>query len=272
MEKEIFSVADICAMKSLENFSPKLIETTVIKRMKELKIDTAKQYEEILERSGEESVLFLALLNNGYSEFFREPFAFALLESRVLPDIFNSKKDSREIRMWSVGCSAGQEPYSILMLAREVSELFKSKMRLHMYATDISNQALDRARYGIYNRNELKKVPLGYLDDHFDQTGNAYRIAPDIKNSVDFLYYDILDQNTVSPPESIYGHFDLIICSNLLIYYNDKAQRFIINKLIKALSPGGYLVVGEAEKAILSKQMGITAVVKSGPVSKKTIV
>jgi len=269
MDKETFFTIDLCGLEAFKNFSPKLIERTANKRMKELKVDSEEQYQELIENSTQERTVLLALLMNGFSEFFRESVAFALLENRVFPDLFNSEDTNTGIRMWSVGCSTGQEPYSILMQASNISKLFQTRKPLMMYATDISLKALDKARAGIFNRNEVGKVPFGYIDAYFEQENNAFRIVPDLKQRVDFLYYDILDQNTLCPPETIYSHFDLIICSNLLIYYDHKAQCFIIDKLIKALSPGGYLVVGEAEKALLLNRKEIKPIFKSSPIFRR---
>lgn len=269
MDNDTFSTMDIYELEMFKNYSPKLIERTINKRIKELKMESTKQYQEFIEKNIQERSVLLALLKNGYSEFFREPFAFAIMENRVFPDLFSRSKETDGLRMWSVGCSTGQEAYSILMLASEVSRLFKTSKSQHLYATDISQKALEQARVGIYSRQEVRKVPLGFMDTYFEQERNAFLIVSDIKQRVSFLHYNILDPDTLCPPETIYGHFDLIICCNLLIYYDQKAQSFIIDKLIKTLAPGGYLIVGEAERAILLEREEISPLFKSSPVFRK---
>ena len=104
----------------------------------------------------------------------------------------------------------------------------------------------------------------------FSRKGEAYAIAPRLRERVDFSTYDLLDRGSSSPPASIYGGFDLVICSNVLLYYRPQIQRLILGKLRRSLAPGGYLVVGETERQIVENAGGLKAVAAPASIFQST--
>ncbi|WP_378953054.1 CheR family methyltransferase [Pelosinus sp. sgz500959] len=188
-----------------------------------------------------------------FSQFFRDPLTFAILEQSVIPRIISNKTADHKIRIWSAGCSYGQEPYSIAMLLMDFAENSGIEVPFQIFATDISEEALASARAGVYNESTVQEIKLRQLNKYFTRQGKHYIISPQLKQYISFSNYDLLDVSTANPPESIYGDFDIVFCCNLLIYYRFDSQKYIIKKLRQALSDTGYIVTGEAEKSLLVK-------------------
>lgn len=188
-----------------------------------------------------------------FSQFFRNPLIFAILEQSVIPRIISNKAADRKIRIWSAGCSYGQEPYSIAMLLMDFAESSGIEIPFQIFATDISEEALAAARAGVYNESAVQEIKLRQLNKYFTRQGKNYIISPQLKQYISFSNYDLFDLATANPPESIYGDFDIVFCCNLLIYYKFDAQKYIIKKLQQTLSDTGYIVTGETEKILLVK-------------------
>ena len=235
--------------KDLAAYNSDFLRKTIKKRMIALGIEYEENYSVYLASNKDELSQLLASLTVIYSDFFREPYAFYALKKQILSDIAGRKKSSREIRIWSVGCSIGQEPYSIAMAANEFIQTNDIDNKIRIFASDNAEAVLNRGRLGRYSRSELKHVTLDQLDNFFIKQGDQYEVISKIREQVTFLNYDILDPNTKYPAESIFGNFDLIFCRNLMIYYKPAYQKIILGKLNNSLMAGGYLVAGEAEGA-----------------------
>lgn len=205
------------------------------------------------------------------SEFFRNPLTFALLEQLILPALVGKSGRGRgtEIRVWSAACAAGQEAYSIAILLDEMAANRGDALSFRIFATDRSPEGIVAAQKGIYDYAAVQNVRWKYLRNYFIREGDVYTIIPALRNRIDFSVYDVLDEQSSSPPPSIYGDFDLVICSNLLFYYRPDMRRRILNKAWAALSPGGYLVTGEAERDIVARHDGFRAVVRLSAVFQK---
>jgi chemotaxis methyl-accepting protein methylase len=129
-----------------------------------------------------------------------------------------------------------------------------------IFATDVSEDALALGREGVYNYTAVQKTPLRHVKKYFAVKNESYAIAPTLKNRVHFSCYDLLDERSGSPAASIYGDFDLVLCSNVLFYYRPTARRRILDKACLALRPGGFFVTGEAEAAIAGAHATLRAV------------
>lgn len=219
-----------------------------------------------------EAEAFYRSLNITYSEFFRNPLAFALLEQLIVPGLCEAKEaaGTAELRAWSAGCAAGQEAYSLGMLLEDAIATRGNRIMFRIFATDRSEAGLMTARQGAYDAATMQNVRLRHLRDYFTQQGDTYIVASRLRNRLDFSTYDLFDQRSVSPPASIFGGFDLVLCSNLLIYYRADIQDGIMNKLRRALAPHGYLVTGEAERGIVERINGFRAVAPPATVFQKT--
>lgn len=245
-----------------EDFFAKTIENRIKKR----RIRDQVAYIAKLQSDPWETGQLLEALLVSYSEFFRESFAFWSLAKQIIPNILIKKGMNHEIRIWSVGCSTGQEPYSIAMAAKNWMRQSGVEIKLRIFASDLSTAALERAKEGIYNRSEIKQLRISDLDRYFEKKGEKYVIDSEIKDLVTFSVYDIMDPNTICPVESIYGSFDVIFCRNLLIYYRPEWQKRVLKKLERAMAGDGYLITGEAETGVVEKWLPHRSVTMAGAI------
>jgi chemotaxis protein methyltransferase CheR len=241
------------------------------KRMAATGIRTLAAYGEALSDDHTEAEALFFSLRIAYSEFFRNPLTFAVLEQLVLPALIaaNNKAGRTEIRVWSAACSAGQEAYSMAILLEEAASAPARPVPFRIFATDISEVELSAAREGVYDFAAVQNVPLKHIQERFTRQGDRYRVFPRLKEFIDFSIFDLLDESSSCPPSSIYGDFDLVLCSNLLFYYRADVRRLILDKVCRALSPEGYLVTGEAEREIVSGHKGFRAVAPPAAVFRK---
>lgn len=226
------------------------------------------EYAGLLSDSAKESFELFDRLTNSHSEFFRNSITFALIEHALIPELYHHSKN-HEMRIWSAGCSAGQEPYSLAILVHEYlkTQVYKKKVRI--FASDISEKSLTKARNAQYTSNCLKQLPFGLLENSFEKKAGVYALKHDLKEMVDFSLYNLVSEGLVSPPASLFGNFDLILCCNVLIYYKPYFQRMILEKIQKSLIGGGYFVCGDSETALVSSVSGFRQAFGFGPVFKK---
>jgi len=213
---------------------------------------------------------FLLSLENNYTEFFRMGYVFSCLEHQILPGLVARLSPASELRIWSAGCSTGQEPYSLAILLENIAEKSRNDFRYRIIATDISESALNAARNGVYTEEAVQNLRLKDVSAYFEFDHGCYAVKNRLKKHVSFSRYDLFDPLSANPQESIFGNFDLVLCSNVLLYYNEKAQQFILKKLINATVVDGYLITSDAERAITKKSAGICPVYPPNPIFKKT--
>jgi len=210
-------------------------------RMIALNLKNIRDYVNYLKYNFRKEVIeLLNSISINVSEFFRDPWVWDILRKHVLK-ILHSKDVLKVIRIWSAGCSRGEEPYSMAILIRELLNNDMKKYIIAIYATDIDREALSYARRGVYHLNSLRNVPKTYLNKYFISLGNnLYEIKPEIKKIVRFHYHDL----TKDPP---LPYMDIVLCRNVLIYFSKELQRKVLFNLYKSLKVGGYLVLGASE-------------------------
>jgi len=210
-------------------------------------------YLRLIERDRGECEALVQLLHIHHSEFFRDPLTYALLEQRLLPSIANAKaaSDYPELRVWSAGCAAGEEAYSIAILLSELSDRGEVPVRFRLFATDNSAEQLTLACLGSYPAPLVGNLQQRHLERWFSRREDAYVVVPELRERVDFSLHGLLDEYSVSPSASIFGGFDLILCCNVLFYYRPECQLRILERLRRCLAADGYLVTGEAEREIV---------------------
>lgn len=237
--------------RDISVYDPSFLFKSLERRWVATGVNNAAEYCCCLEKNNTEAEAFYSSLHITFSQFFRDPLTFALLEQLIIPSIISHRPDGREIRIWSAGCSTGQEAYSMAMLLSDFAEACDKEISLRIFATDISQESLAAGRAGMYDKNAVQNVKIKYLNKYFTKQGEAYTIVPQLRKYICFSTYDLLDLSTANPPESIYGDFDIVMCSNLLFYYKPNLQQVIIRKLQQTMSVAGYLVTGEAEKTLI---------------------
>ncbi len=175
------------------------------------------------------------------TSFFRYPAVYEAFEKRVLPEIHVSKfwKNPRTLRVWSAGCSTGDEPYSIAITIAD-SLSFADAWNVEILATDVGKLALKTAEKGIYSGRSLSGVNEKQLAAHFTKVENKFHVKPRLKKMISFA-----PMNLAAP---VYvGRMDLIFCMNVLIYFTEERRHSLVQRFYEALEPGGYLFLGHSE-------------------------
>jgi len=175
------------------------------------------------------------------TSFFRYPAVYEAFEKRVLPEIHVSKfwKNPRTLRVWSAGCSTGEEPYSIAITIAD-SLSFADAWNVEILATDVGKLALKNAEKGMYSGRSLSGVNEKQLAAHFTKVENKFHVKPRLKKMISFA-----PMNLAAP---VYvGRMDLIFCMNVLIYFTEERRRALVQRFYEALEPGGYLFLGHSE-------------------------
>lgn len=200
---------------------------------------------------GEEKCVESPYVN--YSEFFRNPLTFAALEKIAVPELVRKarKAGRRELRIWSAGCAAGQEAYSIAMVIEELLEKTSQAFDYRIFATDACEAHVSLARAGVFGPDTLGNMGLKRLDRWFSRAGARYTVSPALAKHVAFSVFNVFENALSSPPESIFGNFDLVLCCNVLFYYKTGPREKILDKLAAGLGPGAYLVTGETERGFI---------------------
>jgi len=221
---------------------------------------TIEEYLELLQQRPTEAKNLLESMNVVYSEFFRNPLAFTLLEQVLLPEIFDEKeKSGGEIRVWSTGCATGQEAWSAAILLDEMVGMRNRPLSYRIIASDRSESALAQARTGRYHIDTMGSLKTRYMRNAFSRRGDYFTVVPRLRQKVTFTVYDLLDTETFCPPESIFGNFDLVFCCNILFYYRQAVQASVLKKIRRCLAPSGYLITDATERRIVEESSGFRA-------------
>ena len=199
-------------------------------------------YVRFLQENTIESGLLFNELLIGVTSFFRDPLVWETLKSNALPLLIASHPEGGVLRAWSVGCSTGEEAYSLAILFREAIEQLKLNQNysLQIFATDLDKQAIDIAREGFYPRNIVTDVSEERLDHFFIKTENGYRVNKSIREQIVFA-----PQNLIKDPP--FTKLDILVCRNLLIYLESELQKKLVPLFHYSLNPGGFLFLGNAE-------------------------
>jgi len=226
-----------------------MIERRVKQRFPATKCKDYTDYLCHLKKEPDELDRLVDALTINVSRFFRDTLTFEYLADRILPQMVYEKNHSHapSLRIWSAGCSMGEEPYSIAMLINELFEKEKIELDTHIFATDIDERALKKAKRAIYPYESVKSVKYRLLKKYFVLKGESFHLVNELKKLVIFSAYDMLDRKSYAPPESVFGGFDMVFCRNLLIYFKVDYQDQIFDKLYRSLVKKGYLILGEAE-------------------------
>ncbi|MDD1632225.1 MAG: PAS domain-containing protein [Methylococcaceae bacterium] len=224
----------------LSAYKPTTIKRRIARRMNIHQIKNPNNYVQFLQENPIElDKLFKELLIN-VTSFFRDTDAFEALSALALPKLFEGKPDNHELRVWIPGCSSGEEPYSIAILLKEYREKIGKAHRFQIFATDLDESAINRAREGIYPSGIAADVSPERLRRFFKLEDSQYRISKEIRETVIFA-----TQNLIQDPP--FTRVDLISCRKLLIYLNAELQKEIVPQFHYALNPGGILFLGTSE-------------------------
>lgn len=220
-----------------------LIEGRLSNTLKERGLSSFNQYLEkvIKDTSGKEVMELLNKITTNHTYFMREMEHFQFMFSHVLP-YFDKTLKSRSLRIWSAGCSTGQEPYTAAMVLDEYFGLRKKFYDISILATDISMNALDTAKKATYTAESLKDIPQKWLNSYFvNKEDKTFEVCPKIKNAVVFKPFNLMEPFNFKEP------FDLIFCRNVMIYFDVPEKELLIDKFYNCIRPGGFLFIGHSE-------------------------
>ncbi len=231
---------------NLHQGKKELVKARLGKRLRATGCKTFDEYYDLLrdEEGGLELVRMQDALTTNKTSFFREGNHFEFLERVVYPAILSRSRQHVKIRCWSAGCSSGQEPYS---LAISLSEYFRGQPYLDakILATDLSTEILETAEKGVYSASKVDNIPVTLLRRYFRKGfGNhegLYQVKDNLKKMITFRYHNLMESCRFMEP------FDLILCRNVMIYFDKATQQNLVRRFYDYLGKGGYLFVGHAE-------------------------
>ena len=232
-------IHDMCGIE-LTPEKDGLIKSRLSKRLRALGLATFDQYVDFVERDRTRAELseFVDALTTNKTDFFREPRHFDFLSATVLPAL---ARRGGPVRIWSAACSSGEEPLTLAMVLRE-SWPGIDRMDVRILGTDISSKVLAQAREAVYEREQLVDVPPSLLARYFvPARAGTMQASPQLTRMISYARLNLLGE------WSMRGPFDVIVCRNVMIYFDKPTQERLINRFYELLAPGGYLLTGHSE-------------------------
>ncbi len=225
-----------------------LLERRLAHRLEVNNLSNYRDYHRYLlydPKRDEELSVILDILTTNETYFFREKCQLKAFTEEILPEIMERKKDRRRLKIWSAGCSTGEEPYTIAMLLIEKGIL--KDWDVDIFANDISNRVLLAARKGVYAESSFRATESYYRERFFEPCeGGRYRIKDEVKGLVKFGQLNLLNRTRIG----LLGFMDIIFCRNVIIYFDAESKKKVIGNLYDRLEHGGYLLLGHSESLI----------------------
>ena len=225
-----------------------LIECRMARELEKRGLTSFAQYMEQMrsDRTGEMAGEMVNRLTTNYTYFMREPAHFSILNDKILPELFESR-NMGICNIWSAGCATGEEVYSMAMLIQEYREKCERMPGIRILATDISGEVLRKAERGVYPLKEMDDLPELWKRKYCTMKGShTFQVDEKLKYNIRFKRHNLME----APPGP--EKFDLILCRNVMIYFDRMSREKLIRQLEYCLNPGGYLLVGHAE--LLSRE------------------
>jgi len=209
---------------------------------------TLHEYAKLLAKKNEEiTILYQDLLIN-VTSFFRDSDTHQYLKTTFLPKLLKRKKAGEALRIWVPACASGEEAYSVAMMLLEIQGSKTNSTPVHIFATDLSTQAISKARVGVYTRQELATVSPKRIQRFFTKADGSFRVNKAVRDMCVFAPHNILHD----PP---FSRLDFISCCNLFIYFDTAAQKKAISTFHYALNEDGFLMLGKSENISQSTQL-----------------
>jgi chemotaxis protein methyltransferase CheR len=226
-----------------------MLQSRLIKRLRALNMSSFDEYYDYIHSeadSGQEMLQFINTVTTNKTDFFREPKHFDFMRSTVLPSLINSgRPEKNHLRIWSVACATGEEPYTLAIVMEETLENLPS-ISYSILATDISTKVLKVAHLGIYEGSRLDTMPDYLKKKYFliskDRNDPRVRVVPLLRSRVTFSWLNLTQEDF-----RVREMMDIIFCRNVMIYFDRETQERVLHNLCKLLRPGGYLFMGHSE-------------------------
>ncbi len=216
-----------------------ILESRLRERLREKQISHIQDYYSLLLKDKEELKLMLDSVTTNLTRFFRNQPHFDALEHYVLPEVLKLKKEKRDtkIRVWSAGCSTGEEPYTLAMILRDK---LPSGYTSEIVASDLSLKSLLVGKSGFYPDSRMTGVPDAYLNRFFERKNNGYQVKDELMKMIRFDYHNLKHDSGLR-------NIDILFCRNVLIYFDEPAQKAVIDRFWDAMAPKSYLFIGHSE-------------------------
>ena len=195
------------------------------------------------DKSGTEIIALLNKLTTNHTFFMREKEHYDYMNKVILPDIVAQNRPRKYVRIWSAGCSSGEEAYTTQMQMQEFFGMNASKWDTEIYASDISENVMTKAKQAIYHADSMKHLDPSWQKKYFQAVENdCYKVVPAITSKVKFGTFNLM--HPIPKPATLY---DIIFCRNVMIYFDLPTKLALVNRFYDAITPGGYLFIGHAE-------------------------
>lgn len=216
-----------------------ILDSRLKERLREKSLDTVKAYYDLVTSNEDEMKSMLDSVTTNLTRFFRNQPHFDTLINYVIPHLIEEKKNSADktIKVWSAGCSTGEEPYTIAMILKDI---LPAPYTFQVTASDISLKSLMVGQQGFYPEARIAGIPEDYLKRFFTKTDTGYQANKDIMDKIHFDYHNLQH-------DSGKRNLDIIFCRNVLIYFDEAAQHSVINRFWDSLAPHSYLFIGHSE-------------------------
>ena len=216
-----------------------VLESRLKERLKICSIKTVSEYYDMVSSDQEELRTLLDTVTTNLTRFFRNKSHFETLGKYVIPDWLNNKRSpkGRCLRIWSAGCSTGEEPYTVAMVLKDN---LPGDVKVEIIGSDLSLKSLITAKAGFYPQTRVEDIPQHLLLKYFEKTSDGYQITDEIKNLVRFDYHNLKFEAT-------FRDLDIVFCRNVLIYFDHVAQKEVIQRFWKIMNDRSYLFIGHSE-------------------------
>lgn len=229
-----------------DNDAKYLLEKRLSRRLAPHNLTTFRDYYHLLKYSRDkeqEMSELMDILTTNETYFFREAFQLRAFSDEIIPEIraIKEKKGDRSLRIWSAGCSTGEEPYTIAMLLLDMG-CFKD-WRIEIIGTDISHRVLQQARKATYGNSSFRSTDETHIKRYFQEQNGGYRIADRVRELVTISHLNLSDQIRIA----LLGKMDVVFCRNVIIYFDQMAKKRVMEAFHRSLNDGGYLLLGHSE-------------------------
>jgi len=228
--------------RDFSNYRLSCLQRRISLRMSMLKLSTLDEYMTYLSANPGEIEKLLDTVTIHVTEFFRDHDVFDAIANDILPEMVERKRHSasRTIRVWSAGCSTGEEVYSLAILILNYIRGHDIDLALEVYGTDISKEACAVARAGVYQERRVGRIPANLRHKYFEPTEAGYRVAGNVRRCVKFLVHDLFSETPLSA-------LDVIVCRNVLIHFDNAARNAVLERFHTAMGDAGVLILGKSE-------------------------
>lgn len=242
-----------------------MLEARLRKRLKDLSLETFSSYcDYLFSKNGmdNEMIHMIDVVTTNKTDFFREPNQFTFLTENALPEMVEAIGCGikRKLKVWSAGCSTGEEPYTLAIVLSEFGENYPG-WDFSILGSDISTQVLEKAALGIYPMDRVEAIPLSIKKKYFlkskDKLKPLVRVAPELRKRIQLKRINFMDDDL-----GVKDMMDVIFCRNVIIYFDKETQEKLIRKLCRNLMPGGYFFVGHSE-TLFNMDLPLTQVAPS---------